>query len=95
MTDKDLKRVLKFIASTDKEEKDEITEIVLKAAAESITLEKLKSFSLLKEEKKNDENGQSGFIKFSKKEIEKMPEKFQKLFTVNDKVVSYRIVRNS
>ena len=95
MTDKELKRVLKFIASTDKEEKGEITEIVLKAAAESITLEKLKSFSLLKEEKKNDENGQSGFIKFTKKEIEKMPERLQKIFTVNDKIVSYRIVRNS
>ena len=95
MKDKELKKVLNFIEQTDGDGKDEITEIILRAAAESITLEKVKSLSLSKEEKKNDKNGQSGFIKFTPKEIEKMPEKFKKLFTVNDKVVSYRIVRNS
>lgn len=93
MTDNELQKVLnaiKYIPSEN--ERDEVTQIILKAASESITLDRLKA--LTKKEVKADfkENGTNGFIKFTKKEINSMPDYLKKLFTINDKIVTYRYV---
>ena len=92
MTDNELQKVLnaiKYVPSED--ERDEVTQIILKAASESITLNRLKQLTK-KEERKADfkEVGTNGFIKFKKQEINSMPDYLKKLFTVNDKIVTYR-----
>lgn len=92
MTDNELQKVLnaiKYVPSED--ERDEVTQIILKAASESITLDRLKQLTN-KEERKADfkEIGTNGFIKFKKQEINSMPDYLKKLFTVNDKIVTYR-----
>lgn len=93
MTDFELRKVLnaiKYIPSEN--ERDEVTQIILKAAWESITLDRLKQ--LIKREERADfkENGTNGFIKFKKQEINSMPDYLKKLFTINDKIVTYRYV---
>lgn len=91
VTDKELKKVLKCLELIPSEQgRDEAIQIVLKAAAESITLEHIKKISSFREEKKKDEEERRGCIKFTKKEIESMPDNLKKLFIVNDKIVSYR-----
>ena len=92
MNDKELQKVLnaiKYIPSDD--ERDEVTHIILKAASESITLERLKKLTS-REDKSKQEHGANGFIKFTKKEIESMPDNLKKLFVINDKIVSYRFI---
>ena len=92
MTNQELQKVLnaiKFVPS--ESERDEVTQIILKAAAESITLEMLKQITK-KETKDFKETETNGFIKFTKKEINSMPDYLKKLFTVNDKIVTYRYV---
>ena len=94
MTDKQLDEFLKAIRAIP-EGNDEAARAVLKAAAESITLETLKSITVKKPKGKqgNCKNSaqEKGFIKFTRMEIENMPESIQKLFLINDKVVSYRV----
>ena len=54
MTDKELKKVLAGIQQISNEsERDEVTQIVLKAAAESITLETLKKITAQPKNKRN------------------------------------------
>lgn len=72
-------------------EQDEVTQIILKAASESITLEALKKLTK-KETVDFKETETNGFIKFTKKEINSMPDYLKKLFTVDDKIVTYRFV---
>mgnify|MGYP003459140870 FL=1 len=76
MTDNELLKVLnaiKYVPSED--ERDEVTQIILKAASESITLDRLKQLTK-KEERKADfkEVGTNGFIKFKRQEINSMPD---------------------
>lgn len=73
------------------DERDEVTQIILKAASESITLEALKKITK-KETDNFKEIETNGFIKFTKKEINSMPDYLKKLFTVDDKIVTYRYV---
>ena len=92
MTDNELLKVLnaiKYVPSED--ERDEVTQIILKAASESITLDRLKQLTK-KEERKADfkEVGTNGLKKNKKQEINSMPDYLKKLFTVNDKIVTYR-----
>ena len=55
MTDKELKKVLAGIQQIPNEsERDEVTQIVLKAAAESITLETLKKITEKQKKEKPD-----------------------------------------
>ena len=91
MTDKELKKVLAGIQQIPNEsERDEVTQIVLKAAAESITLETLKKITAQpKKQKKQEQSG--GFVKFTKKEIEQMPEYFKRCIVIDEMMVSYRI----
>lgn len=92
MKDFELQKVLNAIKYIPSEsERDEVTQIILKAASESITLERLKKLTS-KEDKSNQEHGATGFIKFTKKEIESMPDNLKKLFVINDKIVSYRFI---
>lgn len=93
MNDKELQKVLnaiKYIPSEN--ERDEVTQIILKAASESITLERLKKLTSREDKKSDQEHGTNGFIKFTKKEIESMPDNLKKLFVINDKIVSYRFI---
>lgn len=93
MTDNELQKILdaiKYIPSED--ERDEVTRIILKAASESITLDRLKQLTKREEKADFKENGTNGFIKFTKKEINSMPDYLKKLFTINDKIVTYRYV---
>ncbi|MBE7100211.1 MAG: hypothetical protein E7364_01220 [Clostridiales bacterium] len=94
MTDKELKKVLAGIQQIPNEsERDEVTQIVLKAAAESITLETLKKITAKpKKEEKQEQSG--GSVKFTKKEIEQMPEKFKRFFVLDENIVSYRITKD-
>ena len=92
MTDRELNKVLKALEQIPNEkERAEAMELVLRDTSESITLERIKKISSLREEKKQ-EDGQ-GYVKFTKKEIESMPDNLKKLFVVNDKIVTYRFIR--
>lgn len=92
MTDKELKKVLKCLELIPCEQgRDEAIKIVLKAAAESITLEHIKKISSYREEKKKQEK-ERGYVKFTKKEIETMPDNLKRLFVVDEKIVSYRCI---
>lgn len=99
MTNKELKKVLEGIQYIPNEnERDEITQIILKVANDSITLKKLKRMTATvgKGESSDPEQiGARGFIKFSKKEINKMPERYQKIFILDDKMVSFRFHNGS
>ncbi len=93
MTDFELQKVLnaiKYIPSEN--ERDEVTQIMLKAASESITLDRLKQLTKRKEKADFKENGTNGFIKFKKQEINSMPDYLKKLFTINDKIITCRYV---
>ena len=91
MTDRELNKVLKALEQIPNEkERDDAMQIVLKAASESITLERLKKISSFREEEKKKEEGQ-GFIKFTKKEIESMPEIIQRLFVFDEKVITENV----
>ena len=96
MTDRELEKILNAIKYVpDEGERDEATRLILKAASESITLERLKAITA-KEEKKADFKrvGADKFIKFTKQEINSMPDYLRKLFTINDKIVTYRVTKD-
>lgn len=67
MTNKELEKVLAGIRQIPNEnERDEVTQIILKAASESITLETLKKITAnTKKEEKKEQSG--GFVKFTKR----------------------------
>lgn len=92
MKDFELQKVLNAIKYIPSEsERDEVTQIILKADSKSITIERLKRLTS-REYKTNQEHGANGFIKFTKKEINSMPDYLKKLFTINEKIVTYRYV---
>ena len=95
MTDKELKKLLNGVQYIPNEgERDEVTQIILKAASDSLTLKQLKKMTLPtgKGEMSDDVSkiGDRGFVKFTKKEINKMPERYQKIFILDDKMVTFR-----
>ena len=97
MTEKELSKLLNGVQYIPNEgERDEITQIILKAASESLTLKNLKRMTLStgKCEVSKQSRCQE-FIKFTKKEISKMPEKYQKIFILDDKIVSFRFHNGS
>lgn len=92
MKDFELQKVLNAIKYIPEEsERDEVTQIILKAASESITLERLKALASGEGKKTDREHGANGFIKFTKKEIDSMPDYLKKLFTVNERIVTYAL----
>ena len=93
MKDQELAKVLQCLEEIPNEKsRADAMEIVLKAAAESITMERLKKISSFREEKKI-QGKEHGYIKFKKKEIESMPDNLKKLFVVEEKIVTYRFMR--
>lgn len=92
MNDRELQKVLNAIKYIPEDGRDEVTQIILKAASESITLERLKTLTSREVKSNGKEHGTSGFVKFTKKEIESMSDNFKKLFVVNDKIVTYRYI---
>ena len=75
--------------------RDKAVQLMLQTASEDITLEKLIKLTA-KEERKADfkDNGTSGYIKFTRTEINAMPDYLKKLFTINDKIVTYRTTKD-
>ena len=96
MTDRELQRILDAIKYVpDEKERDEVTRLILKAASESITLERLKAITAKEEKKTTTQRvGANGSIKFTQKEINSMPDHLRKLFTVNENIVTYRITKD-
>ena len=93
MTNKELEKVLAGILQIpNKREREEITQIILKAASESITLEALKKVTAKPKKEQKQESG--NYVKFTKKEIEQMPEMLKRFFVIDEKVVNYRITQN-
>ena len=93
MKDQELAKVLQCLEQIPNEQsRADAIEIVLKAAAESITMERLKKISSFREEKKV-QGKEHGYVKFKKKEIESMPDNLKKLFVVEEKIVTYRFMR--
>ena len=93
MKDQELAKVLQCLEEIPNEQsRADAMEIVLKAAAESITMERLKKISSFREEKKI-QGKEHGYIKFKKKEIESMPDNLKKLFVIEEKIVTYRFMR--
>lgn len=83
MTDQELQKILQGISFIpDRDNRDEVTQIILKAASESITLERLKALTLKQETTKTetDKGCFAEILKFSEKEILKMPKQFRKMF---------------
>ena len=83
MTDKELETILNAIKYVpDESERDEATRLILKAASESITLERLKAITAKEERKTNVKKvGADKFIKFTKQEINSMPDYLRKSTT--------------
>lgn len=74
----------------DEKLRNEVMKIIIKWVSEELKKENTKN-SYPKEKDVIEENG-CKYIKFKKKEIENMPDNLKKLFAVNDKIVSYRII---
>lgn len=99
MTQKELINIVKQLNHVDleSEAKDELTAKVLQMAADSVTLETLKS--LLAPNKSTTASSEAaktlgrkskpGFT-LSKKEIKSMPEKYRKIFACEDRIIPYR-----
>jgi len=93
LTDKELQKVLNAISELPESDKrDEITQIILKAASDSITLKKLKAMLPQSNNIENKQSKTGGYIKFTSKEIQSMPDYMKRIFIVNESAVPYRIV---
>ena len=75
----------------DESVKDEISNIIMGWSLENAKKEKVKTSSSLQEGVLEDKTG--AYLKFTKKEIEKMSDNLKRLFAINDKIVTYRVVR--
>ena len=79
MTEQELTNILKTIR-TIPEGSDEMAMAVLKAAADSISLDKLKSLTDSSQEETTAKDSGSSVLKFSAQEISKMPKTFRREF---------------
>ena len=78
MTDNELKKLLNTLQYIpDENKRDEATQLMLKSASESITLERLKKITGFESREQDNEEV---FWKFSAKEISSMPKTFRKEF---------------
>lgn len=87
MTEKELSHLTKLIKEVSlSPDADEKIALILKMASESITDDKIKGLV----DKDDKRKVKSGILKFSKKEIDKMPTSLKNLFAHNDMIVRYR-----
>ena len=83
MTDQELQKLLDILKYVPEDRRDETTNAVLKAAADSISLEKIKSLTDIQDDTQQKSTDLSASeIKFSQKELKLMPRKFIQLFRV-------------
>lgn len=83
MTDQELQKLLDILKYVPDDRRDETTNAVLKAAADSISLEKIKSLTDIQDDTQQKSTDLSASkIKFSQKELKLMPRKFRQLFRV-------------
>lgn len=83
MEDKQLQKILNLIKYVPDDERDETTQAILKAAADSITLEKLSALTdgkINETTKTETTECSTESIKFSEKEIKQMPKQFRHIF---------------
>ena len=86
MTEKELSHLTKLIKEVSlSPDADEKIALILKMASESITEDKIKGLV----DKDDKRKVKSGILKFSKKEIDKMPTSLKNLFAHNDMIVRY------
>ena len=90
MTDQELNNLLDIIKYVPEDKRDETTNAVLKAAADSLSLEKIKSLTDVNDNP-SDTDSSATELKFTQKEISKMPRKFRQLMHV--KGMTVRIYR--
>lgn len=90
MTNQELNNLLDIIKYVPVDKRDETTNAVLKAAADSLSLEKIKSLTDVNDNQ-NDTDSSATELKFTQKEISKMPRKFRQLMHV--KGMTVRIYR--
>ena len=90
MTNQELNNLLDIIKYVPEDKRDETTNAVLKAAADSLSLEKIKSLTDVNDNR-SDTDLSATELKFTKKEISKMPRKFRQLMHV--KGMTVRIYR--
>ena len=87
MTEKELSHLTKLIKEVSlSPDADEKIALILKMASESITEDKIKGLV----DKDDKRKVKSGILKFSKKEMDKMPTSLKNLFAHNDMIVRYR-----
>lgn len=87
MTEKELSHLTKLIKEVSlSPDADEKIALILKMASESITEDKIKGLV----DKDDKRKVKSGILKFSKKEMDKMPTSLKNLFAHNDIIVRYR-----
>lgn len=83
MNNQELQALLDFIKYVPEDRRDETTNAILKAAADSISLEKIKSLTDVKDSQQQESTDLSASeVKFSQKEMKQMPRKFRQLFRV-------------
>ena len=83
MTEQELQKLLDILKYVPDDRRDETTNAVLKAAADSISLEKIKSLTDIQDDTQQKSTDLSASeIKFSQKELKLMPRKFRQLFRV-------------
>ena len=83
MTDQELKQLLDALKYVpDENRRDELTQLMLKSASESITLERLKAITASDNGRKPEDNSDNEevFWRFSAKELSLMPKTFRKEF---------------
>ena len=87
MTERKLSHLTKLIKEVSlSPDADEKISLILKMASESITEDKIKGLV----DKDDKRKVKSGILKFSKKEMDKMPTSLKNLFAYNDIIVRYR-----
>ena len=83
MTDQELNNLLNIIKYVPEDSRDEATNAVLKAAADSISLKKIKSLTDIQNDtQQKSTDSTASEVNFSQKEIKLMPRKFRQLFRV-------------
>lgn len=83
MTDQELNKLLDILKYVPEDSRDEATNAVLKAAADSLSLEKIKSLTDIQNDtQQKSTDFTASEVKFSQKEIKLMPRKFRQLFRI-------------
>lgn len=83
MTDQEINNLLDILKYVPEDSRDEATNAVLKAAADSLSLEKIKSLTDIQNDtQQKSTDSTASEVKFSQKEIKLMPRKFRQLFRV-------------